>query len=73
MNTVPQDFSNALQAAGLADFFSDCTGPHQTEYLQWIAEAKRLETRQARIAKAVQMISDKRAEEQARAKKKSKI
>ncbi|HEY1789593.1 MAG TPA: YdeI/OmpD-associated family protein [Verrucomicrobiae bacterium] len=70
MKTTPQDFASALEAAGLADFFADCTDAHRSEYLKWIGEAKRPETRQSRIAKAVQMISDKRAEEKARAKKK---
>jgi uncharacterized protein YdeI (YjbR/CyaY-like superfamily) len=70
MTPVPQDFANALKAAGLADFFADCTAAHQNEYLKWIGEAKRPETRTARITKAVQMISDKCAEEKAGAKKK---
>ena len=70
MTSTPQDFASALKAAGLADFYADCTNAHRNEYLKWIGEAKRPETRQARIAKAVQMISKKCAEEQARAKKK---
>jgi uncharacterized protein YdeI (YjbR/CyaY-like superfamily) len=56
----------------MAGFFSGCTGPHQNEYLKWINEAKKPETRQNRIAKAVQLISAKCAEEAARAKKRSK-
>jgi uncharacterized protein YdeI (YjbR/CyaY-like superfamily) len=71
MANIPQDFVDALKTAGLADFFADCTGPHQNEYLKWIAGSKKLETRQKRIAKAVQMISAKCAEEEKRAKKKS--
>jgi uncharacterized protein YdeI (YjbR/CyaY-like superfamily) len=70
MTTIPKEFTDALKTAGLADFFADCTQPHQNEYLKWIAEAKRPETRQTRITKAVQMLSDKRAEEKAREKKK---
>lgn len=70
MATTPQDFATALKAAGLAEFFADCTNAHRNEYLKWIAEAKRPETRQARITKAVQMLADKRAEEKAREKKK---
>jgi uncharacterized protein YdeI (YjbR/CyaY-like superfamily) len=69
MSDTPKDFSDALKAARLDDFFADCTGPHRREYLQWIAEAKRPETRQARIKKAVEMLSQKRAEEAARLKK----
>jgi uncharacterized protein YdeI (YjbR/CyaY-like superfamily) len=70
MANIPPDFTAALKAAGLADFFADCTGPHQNEYLKWINEAKKPETRQKRIAKAVEMITAKRAEEEARAIKK---
>jgi uncharacterized protein YdeI (YjbR/CyaY-like superfamily) len=67
---IPEDFAEALQAAGLAAFFADCTGPHQNEYLKWIAESKRPETRQRRMAKAVQMLAAKRAGEASRARKK---
>ena len=67
---VPQDFAAALQAGGLAGFFADCTGPHRHEYLKWIAEAKRPETRQRRIAEAVERLAAKRAEAELRARKK---
>ncbi len=70
MSRIPQDLSSALKKAGLAAFFADCTKAHQNEYLKWIGEAKRPETRHARIVKSVQMISDRRAVEQARAKRK---
>jgi uncharacterized protein YdeI (YjbR/CyaY-like superfamily) len=68
MTDIPQDLADALERAGLAEFFADCTGAHQNEYLKWIGEAKRLETRKARIEKAMQMLADKRAEEKARTK-----
>lgn len=70
-NDILSDFTAALKAAGLNDFFAVCTNAHQREYLKWISEAKRPETRQARIAKAVEMIAGKCAEEEIRAKKKS--
>jgi len=70
MTTLPQEFASALKAAGLAAFFAGCTTAHQNEYLKWIGEAKRQETRTARITKAVQMLSQKRDEEKARTKKK---
>ena len=69
MTGLPQDLAAALERAGLASFFADCTAAHRQEYLRWIGEAKRPETRAARIEKAVQMIAAKRAEEQARTKK----
>ena len=70
MTTIPPDFASALKAAGLADFFADCTNAHKNEYLKWIAEAKRPETRQVRITKAVERLSEKCAEEKSRTKKK---
>ena len=58
MPEFPQDFAEALQAAGMAAFFADCTAAHQREYLKWIGEAKRPGTRSKRIAQAVQMIAE---------------
>jgi uncharacterized protein YdeI (YjbR/CyaY-like superfamily) len=69
MNDLPQDFAGALQHAGLSAFFADCTNAHRGEYLKWIAEAKRPETRKARIEKSIKMLSGKRAEEDAHARK----
>jgi uncharacterized protein YdeI (YjbR/CyaY-like superfamily) len=66
---VPQDLAEALKGAGLDGFFTDCTNAHRREYLKWIAEAKRPETRKARIAQTVQRLSEKRARETARARK----
>jgi uncharacterized protein YdeI (YjbR/CyaY-like superfamily) len=71
MNHIPQDIEDALENAGLAEFFADCTPAHQKEYLQWIDDAKRAETRSKRIAQAMPMIAAKWAEEKARAKKRA--
>jgi uncharacterized protein YdeI (YjbR/CyaY-like superfamily) len=57
-----------LKANGLDDFFACCTDAHRREYLKWIEEAKRPETRKKRIAQAVKMISAKSVEEAARSK-----
>ena len=65
---IPPDFLVALKNAGLADFFADCTGSHQREYLDWISEAKKSETRRNRIEQAVKLLMAKCAEDQARAK-----
>lgn len=70
MTSISKDFALALKTAGLDGFFADCTDAHRNEYLKWIGEAKKPETRQARITKAVQMLSNKCVEETARAKKK---
>lgn len=63
MSQIPSDLEAGLAKAGLSEFFADCTAAHQREYLKWIGEAKRPETRAARIAQAVKMIGDKRAKE----------
>ena len=71
MNSIPQALADALERAGLTAFFADCTVPHQREYLKWVTEAKRPEARKTRIEKAMQMLSEKRAEEIVRASRKS--
>jgi uncharacterized protein YdeI (YjbR/CyaY-like superfamily) len=71
MNKFPQDIADALKNAGLAEFFADCTPAHRNEYLKWIGEVKRPETRKTRLGKAIQMISNKSAEEKTRARKKA--
>jgi Bacteriocin-protection, YdeI or OmpD-Associated len=71
MDETPKDFLVALKENGLADFFSYCTKARCREYLKWIGEAKRPETRTKRISQAVKMISKKSAEEVARSKKES--
>ena len=70
-NAVPKDFAAALKKGGLDDFFAGCTDAHRREYLNWIKEAKRLETREKRIAQAMKMISAKSLEEAARLKRKA--
>jgi uncharacterized protein YdeI (YjbR/CyaY-like superfamily) len=69
MDDIPGDVAAALGRTGLSAFFADCTAPHRREYLKWIAEAKRPETRAARIAKTVERLAEKRAQEQAATRK----
>jgi uncharacterized protein YdeI (YjbR/CyaY-like superfamily) len=71
MSAIPTDFADALKQNGLHKFFVDCTASHQREYLKWISEAKRPETRIARIKQAMKMISAKRREESAKQKKRA--
>ncbi len=68
MTDIPKDFSDALKESGLHELFSDNADSHRREYLKWIAEAKRPETRKRRIQKAVKMLSDERAGKTARSK-----
>ncbi|HVT92633.1 MAG TPA: YdeI/OmpD-associated family protein [Bryobacteraceae bacterium] len=63
MKDVPADLTEALEKAGLAEFFRDCTPAHRREYVQWIVGAKKPETRASRIAQAVKMIAVKKAQE----------
>jgi uncharacterized protein YdeI (YjbR/CyaY-like superfamily) len=71
MNQIPEDLLAALKSGGLDEFFAGCTAAHQREYLKWIGEAKRPETRKQRIAQAVKMISAKSTAEAARTKKRA--
>jgi uncharacterized protein YdeI (YjbR/CyaY-like superfamily) len=62
MTKVPKDFSEALKKNGLADYFAQNAPSHQKEYLKWVTEAKKPETRAVRIAKAMKMLAEKRAQ-----------
>ncbi len=55
--TVPEDLAAALTEAGAADVFGRLSYSHQREYVTWISEAKRHETRQRRIAQTVERIA----------------
>ena len=70
MTEIPVEFGDALKAAGLGEFFADCTAAHQREYLKWIGEAKKPETRMKRIEQAVKMIGAKAEEERKKAERK---
>lgn len=56
---MPEDVAQALQAAGLLEQFTALPPSHQREYLKWITEAKRPETRAQRIAKTCTMLAAK--------------
>lgn len=54
---VPDDFVEALKPFPAAlEFFDGLSFTHQKEYVRWITEAKRVETRERRIAKGVEML-----------------
>jgi uncharacterized protein YdeI (YjbR/CyaY-like superfamily) len=56
---IPTDFAAALRAAPAAGTNFDAFAPsHRREYLEWILEAKRQETRARRIAQAVEWLSE---------------
>jgi uncharacterized protein YdeI (YjbR/CyaY-like superfamily) len=56
---VPQDMSAALAANPAAGQYWDGLAPsHRYEYLQWITEAKRDETRVKRLNKAIEWLAE---------------
>ena len=57
---IPAELAEALSENETAGkIFAALPSSHQNEYLRWISEAKRAETRQRRAAKAVEMMVDK--------------
>jgi uncharacterized protein YdeI (YjbR/CyaY-like superfamily) len=55
---TPKELSEALASNAKARKAFEAFAPsHQREYIQWIQEAKRDETRQRRIGEAVKMIA----------------
>jgi hypothetical protein len=58
---VPDDLMAALQSAGLADRFAALAHTHRREYVAWVSEAARAETRARRVAKAVARVGEGRA------------
>jgi len=54
---IPADLLLAFEVAGLTDRFTSLAYTHRKEYVNWITEAKKEETRRRRIAKAVEMVT----------------
>jgi hypothetical protein len=57
---APPDLAEALAAAGLGQRFEAMAYTHRKEYARWVAEAKKPETRQRRVEKAVAMVAEGR-------------
>lgn len=56
---VPADFKQALSGAPpVKEIFENLSYTHQREYVKWIEEAKRDETRSARIEKTMMMLAE---------------
>jgi Domain of unknown function (DUF1905)/Bacteriocin-protection, YdeI or OmpD-Associated len=53
---VPAPFARLLKKKGLLADFEKLSFTHRKEYCRWISEAKKEETRQARTAKAIEML-----------------
>ena len=55
---VPPEFEKLLKKEKLMPAFEKLSYTHRKEYCRWITEAKKEETRLARLAKAVTMLRD---------------
>ncbi|MBS1595846.1 MAG: YdeI/OmpD-associated family protein [Bacteroidetes bacterium] len=55
---VPKDFAKALKESKLKAAFDKMSYSHQREYVKWIEEAKKEETRFNRIVKAIEKITE---------------
>ncbi len=49
MKDLPRDLLTALQSAALESVFLHLPPSHQNEYIQWIEQAKKSDTRRKRI------------------------
>ena len=58
-DTIPDDLATALRDAPDARaIFEKLPPSHQRQYLEWIEDAKRPDTRARRLAKYVKMLRD---------------
>lgn len=59
--TIPLELSSALAADKEAQAVFDNLSPsHQREYIKWVEEAKKAETRARRIQKMMEMLKQER-------------
>jgi bifunctional DNA-binding transcriptional regulator/antitoxin component of YhaV-PrlF toxin-antitoxin module len=56
---IPAAFKTLLKKEGLLAGFEKLSYTHQKEYVRWIEEARKEETRQNRMVKAVSMLREK--------------
>jgi uncharacterized protein YdeI (YjbR/CyaY-like superfamily) len=54
---IPEDFKQAMKIAHVLDKFETSNYTNRKEYVNWIESAKKAETREARIQKAVDKIA----------------
>ena len=53
---IPPAFKAALKREKMLEFFEGLSFTHRKEYIRWITEAKKEETRTARFAKSLEML-----------------
>ena len=56
---VPPEFKKQMEKEKLLPFFEKLSYTHRKEYCRWLTEAKKEETRQARLLKAIEMLKKK--------------
>ena len=56
---IPPEFKARMKKEKLLEFFESLSYTHRKEYVRWITEAKKEETRVARAAKAIEMLHNK--------------
>ena len=56
---VPEEFEKRLEKEKLLTFFETLSNTHRKEYVRWITEAKKEETRRARFEKAIALLKKK--------------
>jgi hypothetical protein len=55
---VPGDLAVALAGAGVRDAFDRLSYTHRKEYVSWVEEAKREQTRKTRIGRSVDLLKE---------------
>jgi hypothetical protein len=53
---IPAEFQSRMKKEKLLPFFEKLSYTHRKEYCRWLTEAKKEETRQARLVKAIEML-----------------
>jgi hypothetical protein len=53
---IPSDLASLMKEHGIRDFFDSLSFTHRKEYCRWITEAKKQETRDARLTKSIDMM-----------------
>jgi hypothetical protein len=55
---VPAEFKNLMKKEGLLPVFEKLSYTHRKEYCRWITEAKKKETHERRLHKAIEMLKN---------------
>jgi hypothetical protein len=55
---VPAQFEKLMSKEGLLPFFERLSYTHRKEYVRWVSEARKEETRARRLDKAIKMLTD---------------